>query len=265
MATLEDFEEYEASGDFGGVGDETVRYTGKTGTGWSIGVSGSPSTAPFIMDYGDLIAVPDVMIPPLPHGGGGNNYLFFGAFQTSHTLTTEIDTGDGLGCWWLSSWPVAGTSQTFSITWFGNPEFGGIRVVNGPGDSLVVTEWYDDGDNYFETDTETTSPAGGGGDTFHWLWADIMLRRGEGWSVSNPGGSVIVAGDYDWTIPPNVFWRSQFTSNGALHAVDNIYGWPTSTTAPAVRLYPRDDGRGMSSAPRIWPMPKSNRIIGGYQ
>lgn len=35
---------------------------------------------------------------------------------------------------------------------------------------------------------------------------------------------------------------------------------------PVVRLYPRDDGRGMSSAPRIWPRPKgTSRIIGGYR
>lgn len=32
--------------------------------------------------------------------------------------------------------------------------------------------------------------------------------------------------------------------------------------APAVRLHPRDDALGMSSAPRHWPLPKSQRIIG---
>lgn len=40
----------------------------------------------------------------------------------------------------------------------------------------------------------------------------------------------------------------------------------TICDSPVVRLFPRDDGRGMSSAPRIWPQPKGrSRIIGGYQ
>lgn len=32
--------------------------------------------------------------------------------------------------------------------------------------------------------------------------------------------------------------------------------------APAIRMFPRDDGLGMSSAPRIWPVPKARRVIG---
>lgn len=31
-----------------------------------------------------------------------------------------------------------------------------------------------------------------------------------------------------------------------------------------VRLYPREDGRGISSAPRIYPPPRSGRIVGGH-
>jgi len=32
-----------------------------------------------------------------------------------------------------------------------------------------------------------------------------------------------------------------------------------------IRRYPRDDGRGMSSAPRLFPPTKANRVFGGYQ
>ncbi len=39
--------------------------------------------------------------------------------------------------------------------------------------------------------------------------------------------------------------------------------WSTAPPAPAVRLYPRDDARAMSSAPRQWPPVKNTRIIGG--
>lgn len=42
--------------------------------------------------------------------------------------------------------------------------------------------------------------------------------------------------------------------------------WYETAGSPVCRLYPRDDGRGMSSAPRIWPRPKgTSRIIGGYR
>lgn len=34
--------------------------------------------------------------------------------------------------------------------------------------------------------------------------------------------------------------------------------------SPVVRQYPRDDTRGVSSAPRLWPRSKSHRIAGGY-
>jgi len=32
-----------------------------------------------------------------------------------------------------------------------------------------------------------------------------------------------------------------------------------------VRQYPRDDGRGLSSAPRLYPPPRARRRVGGYQ
>lgn len=45
-----------------------------------------------------------------------------------------------------------------------------------------------------------------------------------------------------------------------------IYRHPPDVLVRTVaRLWPRDDGLGISSAPRIWPPTKANRIIGGYQ
>lgn len=53
--------------------------------------------------------------------------------------------------------------------------------------------------------------------------------------------------------------------NGAGALVDNLFVWIVDL-GPVVRMYPRDDGRGMSSAPRIYPVPKGrSRIVGGYQ
>lgn len=42
--------------------------------------------------------------------------------------------------------------------------------------------------------------------------------------------------------------------------------WITeSVDDTVVRQHPRDDGLGMSSAPRLYPPPKAQRIVGGYQ
>lgn len=40
---------------------------------------------------------------------------------------------------------------------------------------------------------------------------------------------------------------------------------PGAPVVPVARLWPRDDGRGISSAARIYPRPKANRIVGGYR
>lgn len=37
------------------------------------------------------------------------------------------------------------------------------------------------------------------------------------------------------------------------------------TDIPPVRLYPREDGRGMSCAPRLWPPSKARRVYGGHR
>lgn len=55
-------------------------------------------------------------------------------------------------------------------------------------------------------------------------------------------------------------------TSGGNGAPGLIYITFVATDTPVVRLYPRDDGRGMSSAPRIWPPAKGrSRVIGGYQ
>jgi hypothetical protein len=80
-------------------------------------------------------------------------------------------------------------------------------------------------------------------------------------SIDDPGVSglsieLVVENYADGGGAPGVF-------NGAGALVDNLSVWMVG--ASACRMFPRDDGRGMSSAPRIWPLPKRNRIIGGYQ
>lgn len=40
---------------------------------------------------------------------------------------------------------------------------------------------------------------------------------------------------------------------------------PPDLTKPVARLYPRDDGRGASSAPRMVPTPRAARLVSGHQ
>lgn len=42
------------------------------------------------------------------------------------------------------------------------------------------------------------------------------------------------------------------------------YRWLYNGPTTVVRQWPRDDARGVSSAPRLWPPTKSNRLAGGY-
>jgi hypothetical protein len=49
---------------------------------------------------------------------------------------------------------------------------------------------------------------------------------------------------------------------GASAYIDDL-SW--SAAPPVIRKFPRDDGLGLSSASRIFPPPKSGRIVGGYQ
>lgn len=46
-----------------------------------------------------------------------------------------------------------------------------------------------------------------------------------------------------------------------------VVNWTVTSPdiAPVTRRYPRDDGRGMSSAPRLFPPSRSARMVGGYQ
>lgn len=102
-------------------------------------------------------------------------------------------------------------------------------------------------------------------------WYDVALLDTGYWCLST-GGTTVLEGNVG-SRPPGT-WYMQ-ASAGKTASVDGgepgavqvdamwLYG---IAGAPVCRLYPRDDGRGMSSAPRIWPRPKgTSRIIGGYR
>lgn len=67
-----------------------------------------------------------------------------------------------------------------------------------------------------------------------------------------------------WTGPPSpspaYSWVDEFT----YQEYDRSATILPIGLAPPVRQYPRDDGLGHSSAPRLYPPPKGRRVFGGY-
>lgn len=258
MEILEDFEAYEGSGDFEAT---PTRYEGLTGDGWLIGTNGGPTTRPFIREYD----APTNFVVPKPPGVGGNKHLFFGPVQNGLSLSANYAFGGGFGVWAYSTHPSTGSAQhdPVSIQWAGSSAAGGIEVAQ-QGSSIRVLQWFDDG-TYVETvstyDAPITVPDPEES-IWGWTWLDISFSRADGWTIRDPFTGVVAAGAYSWSVPSAAEWllSCQFT-NGSSMALDNIYAWAGSM-ATAVRLYPRDDALGMSSAPRHWPSPKSQRIIG---
>jgi hypothetical protein len=262
MAVLEDFEAYEGSGDYQATPN---RYDGKTGDGWGISTAGTFDQRPMIRGYTDLTN----FFTPAP-AGGGDKGLWFQPFASGNVVTVDYDPCSGLGLWLFQNYntTAAVDANPVAISWASETLAGGINVAVNNGD-LVVVQWYDDGD-YDEVTSTTPAPTTPLDEDPVWCgaWMDIGLRRGDGWWVRDLEGGTYLAASYPWTIPAgSLSWslscEQENSSNRTM--VDTIYGYPGSNSRPAVRMFPRDDGRGMSSAPRIHPAPKSGRIIGGYQ
>lgn len=99
-------------------------------------------------------------------------------------------------------------------------------------------------------------------------WMQLHLAPSGTWTLTDPGGTTLMTGTVtaaaDSPYDSFVFFAQSGSSPGSA-LVDDVWLW-WQADGPVVRLYPRDDGRGMSSAPRIWPHLKGrSRIIGGYQ
>lgn len=103
------------------------------------------------------------------------------------------------------------------------------------------------------------------------VWYDFALLDNGDWSLSYASGATIISGNVG-AKDEGAWYASLFTSSivigedpGGTFEIDRIWLYGIDTRKTCVRMYPRDDGRGMSSAPRIFPLPKSGRIIGGHQ
>lgn len=96
-------------------------------------------------------------------------------------------------------------------------------------------------------------------------WLRFSVRPGVSWALKDAGGADLASG----TTPVLPIASEGYGINVDCRAVDGELlvddAFDITGPGPVVRLFPRDDGRGMSSAPRIWPPSASQRVIGGLQ
>lgn len=96
-------------------------------------------------------------------------------------------------------------------------------------------------------------------------WLRLELHPGGVWALASSGGTILSG---TAPAPPtktdSLTWAVYAPEIDDEVLVDDISIY--LTTRPVVRMFPRDDGRGMSSASRIYPIPRGrSRVIGGYQ
>lgn len=90
----------------------------------------------------------------------------------------------------------------------------------------------------------------------------------QSWERVNPPWRVVVE--------PGAYWRIGYllTDEREVPATGNpnnsVQAWQVLMyglnvdTEPVTRQFPRDDGRGLSAAPRLYPPSKSQRVVGGH-
>ncbi|WP_182377902.1 hypothetical protein [Nocardioides sp. WS12] len=259
MAILEDFE--------GGTVDDL--YDETAGDGWT--VQALNRTSGFAQPTYRPLPDPTWSIPAPPGVAGDQGLAFTGS--SAWALSVDYAICAGLGGFFYSDQAGAGGSSSSSLIvsiGFVNEQAAGSITVDRRGDELRINEFYDDLVTYVDNDSTVVL----GGTFPRPVWLEINLLRTGGWTIRDVDADVVLAhGDYPYLIPASAPWDLNMQPNqsgpggpsGSIRVMaDDIYGFDGSSVAPAVRLFPRDDGRGMSSAPRIWPPPKANRVIGGY-
>ena len=119
----------------------------------------------------------------------------------------------------------------------------------GPTPTRLTLILHDFADGYADTDFILLPHDG----AIHETWVDGVV-----YTANNPPG---------WLASPNLTVESD---SGSTFSRVWIYEVAVEVTTdaetvrlPATRQYPRDDNRGLGS-PRLYPHPKSGRVVGGY-
>lgn len=130
----------------------------------------------------------------------------------------------------------------------------------------LSSAFWDEPDGVFDFNFELVDYIGSG----LGVWYEFALLDTGYWCLT-AGGATVLDGSIgartagDWYIGATADLTALVDgADPGSGVVDSLWLYGV-TNAPACRLFPREDGRGMSSAPRIHPAPRSGRIIGGHQ
>jgi hypothetical protein len=232
------------------------------------GIIGNPRiNAGFVGAPGlDYVYLPSS--PLLPYSG-----TFAGRLTGQANISIEMSKpSNGLGLFFASTWAHGAGVAPVQLAW-SDQDFdrgGSWSVVRTSATNLTfTTAWFwDDGSSaggtYDVTIPSTYSATAG-------PWIELRFHVGEGFLAKIAGGGTLISEPHPWRFPPDgMFWTASATGSefgsGGLVQLDYVYGYPgVARRGPAIRKFPRDDGAGYSSASRIFPPPKSGRIVGGYQ
>lgn len=226
-------------------------------------------------------------------------FLPDGNFGIPYEAWLSGDDGSGGGPYppWASptilGHEVAGTGQVaaFGVTIYPSNYYVSPSLPTQIDVEIATAESGFDGPHVARFRAERHQSTMGGIDEIHWgiLQADSSYVDGGiandiyytlgvdifgNWEVRqfDPGGGFYQAGGSGTALtksPSNTYLvRTVAQHSGWVFNVNvnqiRAWTWVRDDVTP-VRLYPRDDGRGMSSAPRLWPPAKGrSRVIGGY-
>lgn len=224
------------------------------------------------------------MATPSPQEGS-----WAGLIRGRHRIETSLSPANSMGIRFKrgdvfnSSIPTAALPSRVIIDWVaeGGSAAGFVECLQTFG-SMVITEGWAGADieheNTFTVSIPAPSTPGAGPVTLAWHpdWLELEMDRNS-WSLRIAGGPTLASSAVP--LQGRRFSLNAYSHNAtatlSAHLLANNNPWlmvdairgelGSWASPPAVRMFPRDDRRGMSSAPRIWPAPKSQRIIGGHQ
>lgn len=255
--------------DFAGSGEFATRwpyaYPNNTGPGGAFDRIETNIVQPYLGPYATLVAGNlRLKIPGGDDFPGAVGYNFYGAeggpvrgWETRFKINPTAGGNYDVRFTCDQGLQALGGYTALALTLRGGPIHGAS--------AFGYAQWYIDG----EDDVDLYLDLYATFDVNQWL--NVKMNPSGDWSIGHDDAAPLYAGTFPFspTADSSGFFLStvdgqEDDNESAELLVDHIAVW-LEGVAPVVRLFPRDDGRGMSSAPRIWPPSASQRVIGGLQ
>lgn len=210
-------------------------------------------------DYAGTIAAPPYATSGSPWGwsivgGGGANMFHDGTDSTyAQQSLTSAPTADFTGP--LVTFPAIDLTgikrSSLEVTFSVRRKYNGL----GTGATMVFQGYPDiDLDGVAWLRTERADAAWGSGS-----WETVTLAVVGGDDATNPDelGGLIASITAGLPIVVTIDSSTGAGISGSVSEISMTVTWQTILVTPPLRQYPREDGLGTSSAPRLYPRPRS--------